>query len=990
MERRRGPRRGWVLVVGALLFLAAAGGPLRAEPTPGAEVPDNAVDEDGDGWLGTSRGFRIRAAHPRVLCDPERLEMAIERMYGPRARDPYRRWFQMIKAKEDGGTPVDLVNLALLYKATGEQAYRDKFLARIPAEGVPTLTELYALDIMFDEVDRETKLRVMRRVSAEPNAWYYNSVAQSRATDASWAYHNAHGVSRALAFAGAFALTDAALSPEVTGQPDLYRFDTLNYIGLVAEELSPTGVFWRTENRVAGDPSSNDALAGSFGGMYDNFGYDTAEDSFSIYVVAQFLTLTGRDRLRGFLHDQYRARFYQNMHVPHRRGVGGWNRLEGEEYFVLARIWNTRADSRTQPAPDKVALTATLYRDPRMQYYVNRGIQIELANYRNLNGLWWDLIWRDDALPEEPPETNPTAMYFNGPGLVTMRENWTPEAAFAVFISGDKYFGGRRYEDANSFIIHRKTDLIPHAGARIRRNPDNNRHHWYAIRSISKNTLRIVDPEERFDRGKDALPGPLHSGPPLIPEDNFGGQLFTTAPSPAGKPFSIRGIAFARRQGLPYLETGNVTRYEHVPNLYTYAVGDATLAYTRKIDFFEREFLYLRPRTFVIFDRVQSVNPDYRKIWLMHTVDEPVVEGEPVETGLGMKAYGDARSATITDPVNLTYIDTLLPERNRVVVRGGDTVLLSGRPLRPGTPIPGSAVEESDIPRWLELFAVGPDAEGSLTIEGDAAEGRGASETIRFTGTRRVYLRGRQTSLTATGLTDEKQSWRPDQWKGYLLDYDDKQPPTLITGNDRDTLFGRFQGRGSWRYVIFKALANSYLHWRRIARITTSDLDLDDLTISVPHYFDTEDASGRLHSFAPHTDGRDDRYRKRPDLGQWTFNVYATEPARLDNFLTVITLADPGEGRPDTTALRGEGVSGVLVDSRFALFADERTELTDLTVQLPGAGNLSGLLFDLKADTTYYWEVAGRRLRVSTERLPGGSARTSAMGVLKVEVTPGR
>ena len=185
------------------------------------------------------------------------------------------------------------------YKATGDPAYKEKFLARIPRRGVPSLTELYALDIMFDEVDRETKLRVMRRVSAEPNAWYYNSVAQSHAEDASWAYHSAYGVSKALAFAGVFALTDVALSPEVTEHPETYKFDTLNYIRLVAEELSPTGVFWRIENRVAGDPATNDALPGSFGGMYDNFGYDAAEESESIYVVAEFFHITGEDRFHG-------------------------------------------------------------------------------------------------------------------------------------------------------------------------------------------------------------------------------------------------------------------------------------------------------------------------------------------------------------------------------------------------------------------------------------------------------------------------------------------------------------------------------------------------------------------------------------------------------------------------------------------------------------------------------------------------------------------
>ncbi len=974
----------------ALTVIMLCAGAWLASAAGAAEIPDNPVDEDGDGWLATSRGFRIRAAHPRVLCDPERLRMAIARMYGPEARAPYRRWFEMVKAKEDEGTPVDLVNLALLYKATGDEGYRRKYLARVPKQGVPDLTELFALDIMFDEVDEETKLRVMRRVSADPNAWYYNSVAQSRARDASWAYHSAYGVSKALAFAGVFALTDEVLSPEVTSNPEVYKFATLNYIGLVNEELSPTGVFRRIENRVAGDPTYNDALPGSFGGMYDNFGYDGSEESTSIYVIAELSTLTGEDRFTGFLHDRYRSQFYQNMHVPHRRRVGGWNSPKGEEHYGLARIWNTQTDWSTQPALDKVALTATLYRDPRMQYYVNHGVQLELTDYRKLNGLWWDLIWRDDSLPEEQPSTNPTARYFNGPGLVSMREDWTPGAAFAVFICGDKYFGGRRYEDSNSFIIHRKTDVIPHAGARIRNNPDNSRHHWYVVRSVSKNTLRIVDPDECFDKDrKNPPPGPLHSGPRLIPEDNFGGQLFTTGPSAADQPFSTRGFPSHWQDGLPYNETGTITRFEHVPDEYTYALGDATAAYTRKIEFFEREFLYLRPRTFVVFDRVKSVDPNYEKIWVMHTVDEPVVDGPVAETASGMRAYENARKATISNPANVTFIDTLLPRQNRVVVRGGDCVLVGGHALRPGAPMPGSSVKESDIPRWLELFAVGRDVEGSLTIEGDAEEGQGVTETVTFEGTRREYVRGKQTSISTTALTDETQSWQRDQWKGYLLDYDGGQAPTTITGNDEHALFGEFEGSGSWRYIIFKGLANSYKHWQRITRITTDDLDLDDLTISTPHYFDVEDANGWLHSFSPHTDSKHDHYKKRRGLGQWTFNVYADRPALLDNFLNVITLEDPGVSRPEARLLEGTGVSGVLVGSRFVVFANGRERLAEVTVEFPDAGTFDGLFLDLEPETTYHWLVEGNAVRVSVAGLGGTSARTTSAGALAVHCSVG-
>lgn len=985
-----------VLLSGLLLALprcsdsSGGNGNGNNDCVPSQEIPDNEVDEDCDGWLDTSVGVRIRATHPRVLVNQEQLDEAIDRCTGPNARDPYARWFNLIKDTEDGGESVDLANLAFLYKATGDSDYLDRFVGRIPESGDPGLTELLALDLVWDDVSDSVKRTVMRRVSENADIWYWNSINQSNEQDASWGYHSAHGVAPALAYAGAFALTPVELNKD----PADYPFNALNYIYLVSEELSDEGHFRRIENRVAGDPTYNDALPGSFGGMYDNIGYDSSEESYSVNVLAEFYFLTGEDRYTGFLHDEQRAAFYQNLQYPHLASTytsDQWCRRAGTESHIIARIWNTQTDWISQPRTNAVSLTAWLYQDPRMQYYKNNGVQRELCG-SPYDGMFWDLLFYHDSLSETPPSDNPQAMYFNGPGLVSMRENWTNDAAFAVFIAGEGI--SRRYEDANSFILHRKADVIPHGGARIRNNPDNSKHHWYHIRSIAKNTLKIIDPDECLDLDADSNRGPFHSGPSLVPSDNFGGQLFETATSENDGDFTVyNGGATPSRTSssshpLGLYEVANVTKFEHVQDAYTYTVGDGTAAYTRKIDFFEREFVYLRPDVFVVFDRVQTVDPSFKKVWVIHTVDEPVTLDATSDQGQGMRTYTNSVSLTISNPRNVTYIDALLPEDNRVVIRGGDTELAAGVALRPSSPIGSAQIRDSEIPRWLELFAVGPDIEGTVTITGDALEGNGINEDIVFDGTVQEYVNSVPTgSVTATELPDDNQNWQSDQWQGYMVHIrcGGDSETVVITGNDATRLFGSFTPCSqSWAYTIQRPLANAYNHWTRITSITTADMDVDHFTVSIPHYFDTVDAIGRLHTFAPHTDSRDDGYRKRRDLGQWTVNIEADGPALLDNFLNVIILKDPGQPKPVTALIGSAEAAGAVVGTRFVIFARERNPLASYSVDIPQAGVTNGLVFDLQPDTLYYHSFSAGTLTVSTTDVGGQSGTSSAMGVLAV------
>jgi heparin/heparan-sulfate lyase len=61
--------------------------------------------------------------------------------------------------------------------------------------------------------------------------------------------------------------------------------------------------------------------------------------------------------------------------------------------------------------------------------------------------------------------------------------------------------------------------------------------------------------------------------------------------------------------------------------------GDITEAYSKKVRQVTRSFVFLNlreaqtPGALVVFDRVVAARGDFRKYWLLHTLEEPVLEG---------------------------------------------------------------------------------------------------------------------------------------------------------------------------------------------------------------------------------------------------------------------------------------------------------------------------------------------------------------------------
>lgn len=78
---------------------------------------------------------------------------------------------------------------------------------------------------------------------------------------------------------------------------------------------------------------------------------------------------------------------------------------------------------------------------------------------------------------------------------------------------------------------------------------------------------------------------------------------------------------------------------------YSYLKGDITEAYSSKVKEVKRTFTFLNlknkkvPAAFIVFDKLVSSSSSFKKFWLLHSIEEPVIKGNKVT--IARTTYGD-------------------------------------------------------------------------------------------------------------------------------------------------------------------------------------------------------------------------------------------------------------------------------------------------------------------------------------------------------------
>ena len=230
----------------------------------------------------------------------------------------------------------------------------------------------------------------------------------------------------------------------------------------------------------------------------------------------------------------------------------------------------------------------------------------------------------DPTMIEKAPEPPEEPYYFVPSfGLLLMRSGTTPDDTYAAFRCGSRY-GNHQHYDELSFVIYRKGFLALDSGSRT----EADHHHGYTSQSVAHNTILIHQPQE-------ALPS------------------FWKAWSykPDGKVWYNHGGQYRNNQG-------RTIALRHTDS-YVYAAADATKDYASiKSKEVVRQFVWVRPGLFIIYDRVESYTSEQEKEFLLHTQNKP----EPCEPGVLKMVRGDGQ----------LFIRTLLPLNAKQGFVGGE------------------------------------------------------------------------------------------------------------------------------------------------------------------------------------------------------------------------------------------------------------------------------------------------------------------------------
>ncbi|HYE05222.1 MAG TPA: heparinase II/III family protein [Planctomycetota bacterium] len=339
-----------------------------------------------------------------------------------------------------------------------------------------------------------------------------------------------------------------------------------------------------------------------------------------------------------------------NRAVPH--GDGGYGDYGGFSEMILAARRILCGYYRNDPAHQAIAS------------YSDRIETNCIPTYA-----WWTFLFDDRTGARGDYHALPLSHVAPGAGAVFARSSWDGDATWFQFRCGDR-LATHQHLDVGHFMIYRRDALVGDAGAYDDFAGDHVTNFY--MRSIAHNTVLIHDPAERWPAGIRAFPGST---------GNDGGQAYPWLGTPAGHNAAMTDVpSYQANRAL--METGDLLAYaDH--RAFVYTAGDATRAYNpEKCATFTRQIVFLRPSTFVIFDRVRSRRPDQKKYWIANLHATPTPSGKQL-----VATNGDGR----------LFIQTVLPAEPEIALRsGGDIYTYFGESHPPSNP-PGGPVAQCRV-----------------------------------------------------------------------------------------------------------------------------------------------------------------------------------------------------------------------------------------------------------------------------------------------------
>lgn len=306
-----------------------------------------------------------------------------------------------------------------------------------------------------------------------------------------------------------------------------------------------------------------------------------------------------------------------------------------QEFVLYDMIYKRRPDGQVMPGGDvnytrKRAQNYSLPSFLAGSYYKNEHLQYEFMKeprVDNQNKLF-EFLWRDTKLATKRPDNLPLTRYSGSPfGWMVARTGWGNESVIAEMKINEYNFLNHQHHDAGAFQIYYRGPLAIDAGTYQGSSGGYNSPHNknFFKRTIAHNSLLIYDPDERF-------PALGYGGADKSDfVTNDGGQRLPNNWRPASNLNELLTGDFKTGQ---VLATGFGP--DSVAPDYSYLKGDITKAYSSKVKEVKRSFMFLNlkdaqiPAVLIVFDKVVSAKPDFKKFWLLHSIEEPQIAGNTI------------------------------------------------------------------------------------------------------------------------------------------------------------------------------------------------------------------------------------------------------------------------------------------------------------------------------------------------------------------------
>lgn len=508
-----------------------------------------------------------------------------------------------------------------------------------------------------------------------------------------------------------------------------------------------------------------------------------------------------------------------------------------------------------------------------------------------------------------------------GIGWVAMRSDWDdPNATFALLKAEPFYYHGHMHRDSLAFMIAKGEEIaLARAGNYMcwyeGGNIKSKNQGWpqmgnFFSRTISTNNLLVYDPAEDFNEWAN------DGGQRMVPYwDKEWGRTYN-------------GTADGN-----YRDIGGLIKFERAHD-YVYTAADATRAYNStsitsgnnkaKVKLVQREFVYLRSHQgdqdyFVIYDRVESVKPEFNKLWLLQLRAKPEFDGSH-RIALGEEAGG------IHISENTSYFHvrqekaelhgkTLLPkDGNRIVRRLGGWITTKLRqPLK-------------------------KDDNGPIDIEVESTEGLPDHPVVIITAqqpdpNREVFDR----------FSEWPQAIHATQKPvGERVCYfcDGKTP----VGRSPAKLLRCVRATKSAPGFNIPAGARVIQEFRHMG-IEGVDKGIESERINYPWGY-----------------GLGYNYGDGNQYGLWRIEVSPKKPSKFDNFLHVLHPALKGKEKLNAELIESEAgdIYGAKVGNKAVIFSKGPDSMAKGSYEINGSGKVWQLLCDLKPEKKYQIKQDGR------------------------------